>query len=138
MITLKTLKVCTSGNSSVFFFYFAYCRCTFILASGFEENHRNVSSFATFVSLLLRLGKDRVTMPQTPPPSSPAPLPGVCVTCGGGEDEGTLRTCDGCDRDFHCHAHCHWPPIEGAKLGDWRARPRTLHAALPLVAAHVP
>ena len=101
------------------------------LVSDFEEgnSHRNVSSFATFVSLLLRLGKDWVTMPQTP---------GVCVTCGGGEDEGTLRTCDGCDRDFHCHAHCHWPPIEGAKLGDWRARPRTLHAALPLVAAHVP
>ena len=49
-------------------------------------------------------------MPQTP---------GVCVTCGGGEDEGTLRTCDGCDRDFHCNAHCHWPPIEGPKLGDW-------------------
>ena len=82
------------------------------LVSDFEEgnSHRNVSSFATFVSLLLRLGKDRVTMPQTP---------GVCVTCGGGEDEGTLRTCDGCDRDFHCHAHCHWPPIEGPKQGDW-------------------
>ena len=82
------------------------------LVSDFEEgnSHRNVSSFATFVSLLLRLGKDWVAMPQTP---------GVCVTCGGGEDEGTLRTCDGCDRDFHCNAHCHWPPIEGPKQGDW-------------------
>ena len=82
------------------------------LVSDFEEgnSHRNVSSFATFVSLLLKLGKDWVAMPQTP---------GVCVTCGGGEDEGTLRTCDGCDRDYHCNAHCHWPPIEGPKLGDW-------------------
>ena len=60
------------------------------------------------------------SMPDAVQPSPPAsPTPGVCVTCGGGEDEGTLRTCDGCDRDYHCNAHCHSPPIAGPKRGDW-------------------
>ena len=60
------------------------------------------------------------SLPVAVQPSPPAsPTPGVCVTCGGGEDEGTLRTCDGCDRDYHCNAHCHWPPIAGPKQGDW-------------------
>ena len=62
-------------------------------------------------------GEDSSDAVQPSPPASPTP--GVCVTCGGGEDEGTLRTCDGCDRDYHCNAHCHWPPITGPKQGDW-------------------
>ena len=42
----------------------------------------------------------------------------LCTTCGGGDDEGTIRTCD-CDSNYHCNAYCHTPPIVGPKQGDW-------------------
>ena len=66
-------------------------------------------------------------MPQSPTNRLACmPFRGVCVTCGGGDDEGTLRTCDGCDCDYHCNGHCHCgqqSPVPSRVTGSaWRAR----------------
>ena len=56
---------------------------------------------------------------QVPAPESGRDEAHTCATCGGGDDEGTLRTCDVCDNNYHCGPHCHFPPIEGPIEGDW-------------------